>query len=99
MELACPHCRHVLEYQHERPLFCSFCGRPLHNGQTESTQDEGAATRAPSEAAGTPTETPSHVGGYRLRRELGGGGMGAVYEAEDAATGRRVAVKLISAEY
>ncbi len=39
------------------------------------------------------------IGGYRLIREIGSGGMGTVYEAEDSATGRRVALKLISEEF
>src|SRR5581483_8395895 len=34
-----------------------------------------------------------------LLRRLGGGGMGAVYEAEEASTGRRLALKLIAADY
>src|SRR5262249_54273507 len=37
---------------------------------------------------------PESVGGYRLVRPLGAGGMGTVYEGEGA-DGRRVAVKLI----
>jgi uncharacterized RDD family membrane protein YckC len=36
------------------------------------------------------------VAGYRLIRELGHGGMGSVWEAEEPATGRRVAVKVLS---
>ena len=38
------------------------------------------------------------VGGYRLLRRLGGGGMGTVFEAEESASGRRVAVKFLAPE-
>ena len=43
-----------------------------------------------------PEPSPQSVGGYRLLRLLGSGGMGTVYEAEAPATGHRVAVKLLS---
>ena len=41
------------------------------------------------------SEFPIEFGGYRLLGFLGSGGMGTVYEAEQIATGRRVAVKML----
>ena len=36
---------------------------------------------------------------YRIARKLGGGGMGAVYEAVHTMIGKRVAIKLLHAQY
>jgi len=38
------------------------------------------------------------VGKYRVTRELGRGGMAAVYEAEHVHIGKRVAVKVLASE-
>ncbi len=42
-----------------------------------------------------PSEFPCEFGDYRLLGLLGRGGMGAVYEAEQLSTGRRLALKML----
>ncbi len=73
----------------------TFLGRPAVQlvarelaGDPETGAKETGGSRAP----------PRAVGRYLVERELGSGGMGSVYVADDPELGRKVAIKLIRPE-
>ncbi len=101
MQVACPHCSRVLEYTGDPPSFCAYCGKAL-GGAATSTAEELAQHATRPFVAGDVAAKPlalSSLGGYRILRRIGGGGMGSVFEAEEAATGQRVAIKVIAPEF
>jgi hypothetical protein len=106
-QLTCPGCGHLLEFQQEPPRFCAYCGQPLappalalaEQATTPPAYDPEATTLAPASAPGGDDDMPQAIGGYKLLRLLGGGGMGSVFEAEDPVSGRHVAVKVVLPEY
>lgn len=101
MQLVCTHCSRTIEFSGDRPSFCAYCGKVLGatDARNAETLDHEAQTLVPEIAPGQPANAPEVIGGYRLVKRLGAGGMGAVYEAEDATSGRRVAIKLIGQDF
>ena len=85
----CPACRAPLPPDAPAGL-CPAC--LLQSGALLTTGGAQAST-----AGATPRPHPdADFGSYRIIRLLGQGGMGEVYEAEQLATGRRVALKVMN---
>ena len=83
---------------------CPQCEQPLPPDAPEGLCPEclmlGGLETMPMPEGYTPSgalpEPGDTFGGYKIGRELGRGGMGAVFEAEPIESGRRIALKLLN---
>jgi eukaryotic-like serine/threonine-protein kinase len=108
MIFGCPNCGQSLEFSGQAPKFCAFCGKVLGDSVLASTapdlHEAPTVAHTPydaenSAAVANSAAVPDRIAGYKLIRSLGQGGMGAVFEAEESDSGRKVAIKLVSPEF
>ena len=79
---------------------CSLCGRVDDGMDAWLGVCDACLARAGEGAAEPSSHDPDlpHISGYRLRRLIGRGGMGSVYDAERESDGLRIALKVIAPE-
>lgn len=80
---SCDACHRILEDVRENNLFVEPVRQVMNRRISRPTSDRPAP--------------PTHIGSYKIAREIGRGGMGIVYEAEQLNPRRAVAIKVLHA--
>ena len=89
----CPHCGSPNSEDASR---CSNCGLQIRDEDREDQRGDEALQTTIGCTQDLPVARPgSSIGGYRVIRKLGHGGMGVVWEAEQQMPRRPVALKVI----
>ena len=101
MTFTCPRCHRSVSTDEGRdaPSFCMYCGHKIRQEANPALMRTGsfeAIEDSDDDVPIAPEPAPQSIGGYRLLKLLGAGGMGTVYEAEAPGSGQHVAVKLLS---